>query len=100
VAEVGTSTTNQGRTTPPSRTTGPRDPIQEDDQQQNNVDWDLTYEDPLPEGSTLSGSKSLVDQYPEDEANLKKTKKTNTGKGKKATSRTRNNGGQKTTCAR
>jgi hypothetical protein len=47
------------------------------------MDWDLTDEDALPEGSTLSGIKSLMDQYPEDEANSKKTKKTNAGKGEK-----------------
>ena len=45
-------------------------------------DWELS-EEGLPEGSTLSGSKALVDDYPEEEANSKKTKKTNTGKGKK-----------------
>ena len=44
--------------------------------------WILTDEDALPEGSNLSGNKSLMDKYPEDEANSKKTKKTNTGKGK------------------
>ena len=45
-------------------------------------DWELS-EGGLPEGSTLSGSKGLMEDYPEDEANSKKTKKTNTGKGKK-----------------
>jgi len=30
----------------------------------------------------LSGNKALLEEYPEDEANSKKTKKTNTGKGK------------------
>ena len=40
-------------------------------------DWELF------EGSTMSGSKALMDEYPEDEANSKKTKKTNTGKEKK-----------------
>ena len=45
--------------------------------------WDLTVEDALPKGSTISGSKSLIDQYPEDAPSSKKTKKTNTGKGKK-----------------
>jgi hypothetical protein len=49
------------------------------------VGWELTDEDALPEGSTLSYSKSLMDQYSEDEANSKKTKKTNTCKGKKGT---------------
>ncbi len=47
------------------------------------MDWYPTDEDALPEGSTLSGSNSLMDQYPEDEANSKKSKKTNAGKGKK-----------------
>jgi len=37
----------------------------------------------LREGSNLSGSKALLEEYPEDEANSKKTKKNNTGKGKK-----------------
>jgi len=31
----------------------------------------------------LSSNKALLEEYPEDEANSKKTKKTNTGKGKK-----------------
>ena len=35
------------------------------------------------EGSTLSSFKSLIDPYPEDEANSKKTKKANISKGKK-----------------
>ena len=58
-------------------------PAQDEDQQHDIADWDLTYEDGLPEGSTSSSNKALMDQYPEDEANSKKTKKTNTGKGKK-----------------
>ncbi len=37
----------------------------------------------LPEGSNLSGSKDILKEYPEDEANSKKTKKNNIGKGKK-----------------
>ncbi len=45
-------------------------------------DWELS-EGGLPEGSTLSGSKALLDDYPEDEANSKKTKKTNTGKARR-----------------
>ena len=45
-------------------------------------EWELS-EGGLPEGSTLSGSKALMDEYPEDEANSKKTKKTNTNKGRK-----------------
>jgi hypothetical protein len=47
------------------------------------VDWDLTDEDALPVGSNLSGNKALIKEYPEDETNSKKTKKTNIGKGKK-----------------
>ncbi len=31
----------------------------------------------------MSGSNALMEEYPEDEANSKKTKKTNTSKGKK-----------------
>ena len=64
------------------------------------MDWKLTDEDALPEGSTLSGSKSLMEQYPEDEADSEKTKKTNTSKEKKATPRARNEEQHKTTCAR
>jgi hypothetical protein len=47
------------------------------------VDWDLTDEVALSEGSNLSGNKALMEEYPEDETNSKKTKKTNTDKGKK-----------------
>ena len=43
--------------------------------------WELS-EGVLPEESNLSGNKALLEEYPEDEANSKKTKKTNTGKGK------------------
>ena len=59
-------------------------PSQEEDHQQNIVDWELTDEVALSEGSNLSGNKALMDDYPEDETNSKKTKKTNTGKGKKS----------------
>ncbi len=45
-------------------------------------DWELS-EGGLPEGSNLPGGKALLEEYPEDEANSKKTKKTNTGKGTK-----------------
>jgi hypothetical protein len=45
-------------------------------------EWELS-EGGLPEGSTLSGSKALMEEYPEDEASSKKTKKPTTGKGKK-----------------
>jgi hypothetical protein len=63
-------------------------------------DWELSEGD-LPEGSNLSGSKALLDEYPEDEANSKKTKKTKTGKGKKGNiPRPRNAEGRKTTSAR
>ncbi len=51
-------------------------------------DWELS-EGGLPEGSTLSGSKALLDDYPEDEANSKKSKKTNTGKGTKGNTKTK-----------
>jgi hypothetical protein len=51
------------------------------------VEWELTEEERLPGGSNLSGNKSLLDYYPEDEASSKKTKKTNTGKGKKGSSK-------------
>jgi len=43
-------------------------------------DWEL-FEGDLPEGSNLSGNKALLEEYPEDEANSKKTKETNSGKG-------------------
>ena len=43
-------------------------------------DWELS-EGGLPEGSTLSGCKALLDGPPEEEADPKKHKQTNTGKG-------------------
>ncbi len=46
------------------------------------MDWELTDADALLEGSTLSSIKNLVDEYPEDKAISKKTKKTDTGKDK------------------
>jgi len=49
-------------------------------QQANVVYWELTDEDALPKGSTLSGSKVLMDEYPDDETNSKKTKKSSKGK--------------------
>ena len=49
--------------------------------------WELS-EGGLPKGSTLSGSKALLVEYPEDEANSKKTIKTNTAKGKKGNTKT------------
>ena len=52
------------------------------DPSQDFEEWEIS-EGILPQGSTLSGSKALLDEYSEDEANSKKTKKTNTGKGKK-----------------
>ena len=42
--------------------------------------WELSEGD-LPEGSNLSCSKAL-EEYPEDEANSRKNKKTNPGKRK------------------
>jgi hypothetical protein len=44
-------------------------------------DWELSEGD-LPEGATLSGSKALMEDYPEEEANSKMTKKTDRGKDK------------------
>ena len=81
MAEAGAST--QGCAAPPSKTTISKDSTQEDDHQQDIVDWDFIDEDALPEGSNLSSNKALMEQYPEDETNSKKTKKTNTGKGEK-----------------
>jgi hypothetical protein len=37
----------------------------------------------------LSGNKALLEEYPEDEANSKTTKKNNTGKGKKGYPKTK-----------
>jgi hypothetical protein len=80
-AGAGVSTFAQGNPTPPSNTTNPRVPAQEEDQQQDIVDWDLT--DALPKGLNLSDNKTLMEDYPEDETNSKKPQKTDTGKGKK-----------------
>jgi hypothetical protein len=55
---------------------------------QDLEDWELS-EGSLPEGSTLLGSKALLKEYPEDEANSKKTKKTNIGKGEKSKNKTK-----------
>ena len=41
-----------------------------------------------------------MEEYPEDEAKSKRTKKTNTGKGKRVTTRLRNDESQKTKGAR
>ena len=49
-------------------------------------EWELS-EGGLPEGSTLSGSKALMEEYPEDEASSKKTKKLTTGEGKRGKSK-------------
>jgi len=62
-------------------------------------DWELC-EGGLPEKSNLSGSKALFEEYPEDEAISKKTKKTTTGKGKKGSPSIRNDDSHKTTSAR
>jgi hypothetical protein len=64
-------------------TAGPINPALDEDQHQDLVDWELADEEGLPEGSTLSGNKALMDNYPKDEASSKKTQKTNTGKEKK-----------------
>ena len=50
-------------------------------------DWELS-EEGLPEGSTLSGSKALLEDYPEDEANSKKVKSRTTAKGRMVTTPT------------
>jgi hypothetical protein len=52
---------------------------------QDEEDWELS-ENGLPEGSNLLGNKAFMEDYPEDEAHSKKTKKTNTGKGNKSNS--------------
>ena len=69
---------------PPFDITGLLDSAQCEDQKPDVVEWKLTDEDALPEGLTLLGNNTLMDEYPEDEANSKKTKKSNTSKGKKA----------------
>ena len=66
----------------------PRHLAQNEEQNQNDVDLELSV-DGLPEGSTLSGNKAPMDDYSEDEANSKKTKKTNTSKGKKGNPKTK-----------
>jgi len=81
VAGVGTE--NQRHPAPPTGTAGTGDPNQKDTHHHEHEDWDLTDEDALPEGSNLLGNKSLMEQYHENKENFKKTKKTNTGKGKK-----------------
>jgi hypothetical protein len=45
-------------------------------------DWEISEGDLLA-GSNLSGSKALQEDYPEDEANSRKNKKNNPGRGKK-----------------
>ena len=66
----------------------PTHPAQNKDHNQDERDWELS-ENVLPKRSYLSGSKALMEDYPENEANSKKTKKTNTGKGKKSNSKTK-----------
>ena len=83
-----------------SGTTCPMNHTQAEDQEHDIADLELADEGALLEGSTLSGNKTLMGQYPEDEANSKRTKKNNTGKEKKATPSTRNDGEQRTTGAR
>ena len=61
---------------------------QDGDLPQDLDDWELS-KGGLPAGSALSGSKALLDEYPDDEANSKKTQKTNTGKGKKGNPKTK-----------
>ena len=82
-AEAGAGTENQGHPAPPTGTVGGWGPNQEETQHHDHENLDLMDEDALPKGSNLSGNKSLMDHYPEDEVNSKQTKKTNTGKGEK-----------------
>ena len=91
---------NTNTPVPPNKPKNLRAPPQEEDQQQDIVDWDLTDEDALSKGSNLSGNKALMEDYPENETNSKKTKKTNTGKGKKATPSPRNERRRQTMGAR
>jgi hypothetical protein len=49
-------------------------------------EWELS-EGGLPAGTTLSGSKALLEDYPEDETTSKQTKKQTTGKGKRSSSK-------------
>jgi hypothetical protein len=49
-------------------------------------EWELS-EGGLPAGTTLSGSKALLEDYPEDETTSKQTKKPSTGKGKRSSSK-------------
>jgi hypothetical protein len=51
--------------------------------------WSSLKTASLPEGSNLSGSKALMEDYSEDEANSNKIKKTNSGKVKKNNSKTK-----------
>ena len=81
--DPGAGTTKRKRQAPPFRHKGSGDLTYDEDKQQYIVDWELTYEDALPEVAALSSRKSFMDQYPKDEAKSKKTKKINTGKGKK-----------------
>ena len=55
----------------------------EDIQHLNGAIWELNEED-LPAGVSLSGSKALLDDYPDDETTSKKTKKPKSGKEAKA----------------
>ncbi len=66
----------------------PTHPAYTDDPNQEEIDWALS-EIGFPGGSTLSGSNTLLEDYPEEEANSKKTKRTNTGKGKKSSPKTK-----------
>jgi hypothetical protein len=49
---------------------------------ENYEEWEISAGD-LPEGSSLSGNKALLEDYPEDEANSRKNKKNNPGRSKK-----------------
>ncbi len=81
-----TSKAANGMTTKSAK---PTYPAHTDDPNQDEIDWELS-ENGLPEGSTLSGSKALLEDYPADEANSKKTKKTTPARKRKATPIPRN----------
>ena len=51
-------------------------------------DWELSEGD-LPEGYNLSDNKALLEENPTNEANSKKNKNTDTGKGKKGSPTTK-----------
>ena len=54
----------------------------------DGVNWELNVED-LSAGLSLSGSKALLDEYPDDETTSKKTKKPKPGKGTKGNNKSK-----------